>query len=226
MRTLPGNRLRLDRFSRLSQRLYRGLDRASFLPSSRRYNITVSHESRFLWYRVAKVGTRTIFYLFKAIGVRLDAEHAMRVYYAPRQYRSYFKFAFVRNPWDRLVSCWSDKVLGKNHFKFGEARYGEMKEFGAFVDYVSGLEIEECNQHLRLQCRLIDLNQIDYLGRLETFDSDFAHICTRVGVNVQEVSPLNVSTGREPYRHYYDEGLCEQVRQIYLKDIQVFGYSF
>ena len=30
------------------------------------------------------------------------------------QYREYFKFAFIRNPWDRLVSCYSQKLSNAN----------------------------------------------------------------------------------------------------------------
>ncbi len=40
--------------------------------SSELYNLTISHHYRFVWFRVAKVGTRTILEHFKASDVPLD----------------------------------------------------------------------------------------------------------------------------------------------------------
>src|SRR5262245_19376649 len=118
MRTKPGDPGRLSRMSRVLQGLYRGMSRVRIIPSAGPYNLTVSHERKFVWFRVAKVGTRTILNHFLDRGVRLDAEHASDVHYPPRAYADYFKFAFVRNPWDRLVSCWADKVVASNLFGF------------------------------------------------------------------------------------------------------------
>ncbi len=57
MRTLLDNPERLDRLSRLQQAILRKLASVGFLPSARPYNLTISHEWKFIWFRVAKVGT-------------------------------------------------------------------------------------------------------------------------------------------------------------------------
>jgi len=226
MRTIPGEESQLDSRSMLFQRILERINRLQFIPSSHCYNLTISHERKFVWFRVAKVGTRTIFDHMKDNGVHLDLEHPYRVYYAPRLYGDYFKFAFVRNPWDRLVSCWHDKVLKINHFKFDDANLARMKEFGHFVDYVSRLDIENCDIHLRPQCSLIDLEHIDYLGRLETFTDDLYFVFQQLDIPSAELSHKNKSFRQKDYKAYYTDELRESVYQIYRKDIQIFGYKY
>ncbi len=46
-----------------------------YIPSNERYNITICHEKKFVWFRVAKVGTRTTFNVFEQAKINLDAEH-------------------------------------------------------------------------------------------------------------------------------------------------------
>jgi hypothetical protein len=216
----------LDRRSTLAQYFYAQLRRLFFLPSSHPYNLTVCHEKAFLWFRVAKVGTRTIFKHFEQNGLKLDAEHPMSVYYPVTAYDDYFKFAFVRNPWDRIVSCWHNKVLGMNYFRFSEAELTEMQHFSSFVAWVGRLNIETCDPHLRLQCRLIDLNHIDFIGRLEHFSTDLATIFRRLGIPYVEKIRKNVSTQRGQYQEYYTDELIDIVTKIYSKDIQIFNYDF
>jgi hypothetical protein len=226
MKTLPEKPAELDRSSKVVQVGYKALNKLPFLPSSRRYNLAVCHEKRFLWFRVAKAGVSTIYHLLSKGNVILDAEHPYDIYYPVKAYQDYFKFAFVRNPWDRLVSCWRNKVVDNNHFEFSGTELTEMREFCNFVDFVSGLNTDNCDPHLRLQCRLIDLNQIDYLGRLESLDRDLFEIFRILGIPLMDIQRKNVSSGENPYWYYYDDELVEKVYQIYRRDIQIFGYNY
>ncbi len=226
MRTIPGRKSELDKRSIMMQRLYNGLNKIPFILSARRYNLTISHEKKFVWFRAAKVATRTILHHLGRCEVSLDVEHANFIFYPPKVFDDYFKFAFVRNPWGRLISCWNDKVIKKNSFRFDESDYKEMRNFEKFVDFVSTLNIERCDRHLRLQAALIDLNNIDYLGRLETFDKDFKYVLQRLHLPEKEVISRNVTFHKKPYQEYYSEDLVKKVYQIYRKDIQIFGYQF
>ncbi|NIP55439.1 MAG: sulfotransferase family 2 domain-containing protein, partial [Phycisphaerae bacterium] len=129
MRTLPGNPSQLDKRSRLIQFFLSKVNRIPLLPSNGRYNLTISHQHKFIWFRVAKVATRTILNHFQTNQIHLDVEHAGFIFYPPGLFTSYFKFAFVRNPWDRLVSCWLDKVIQSNFYHFEAGKYEKMKEF-------------------------------------------------------------------------------------------------
>lgn len=194
------------------------------LPSDRRYNLTLSHDRRFLWYRVAKVCTRTIFHAFDAGGLKLDAEQAMRCYYPPSHFHNYFKFAFVRNPWDRLASCWRDKVVNNNFFGLGPNQRQSLLNFNSFVDWVSTKNLETCDVHLRLQCRLIDLNHVDFIGRFENFDSDFSSVANRIGLPVENIPHENSSSSPVSLNTYNDE-TKKRVGDLYAKDIAIFGYD-
>ena len=206
------------------QRLLAPLSRVPFLPSSGRYNLTISHERKLLWFRVAKAGTRTILDHLERQGVPLDIGHASFIHYSPRLFADYFKFAFVRNPWDRLVSCHANKVVadGGKLFGFSAEQNQRMQSFENFVDFVAGLDLRTCDRHLRLQTALIDLNNVDYLGRMENFADDFRQVCERVGIPGADIVARNVGQ-HAPYQSHYTDALRDKVAGLYRKDIQVFG---
>ncbi len=197
-----------------------------YLPSRQKYNITVCREKKFIWFRVAKVGTRTIFSEFEKNRITLDAEHPLNVFYAPNYFKDYFKFAFVRNPWDRLVSCWHNKVIDENYYNFDTETYKKMRSFKNFVRYVANLDIENCEQHLREQTKLIDLNNVDYIGRFENFRHDLSEVFKKIGIAPPSDEKKNATRKRRDYRSYYDDELREKAGRIYRKSVQIFAYKF
>lgn len=226
MKTLAGSPSNLTRASRLAQRAYGRIARMVVVPSERSYNLTISGSHRFVWFRVAKVGTRSILAHFTNNGVELDVEHAMAVRYPVNLFRDYYKFAFVRNPFDRLVSCWHNKVVETNYFNFDPESHQRFQHFGEFVDFGARYDLRAGDPHLRLQRNLIDLNAVDFLGRYEAFPADLAKVCERLGIPAAEFPRINASQGRVDYRAYYQQGLVDRVAAAYDLDLEVFGYDF
>ena len=138
LRTVSGDRRRLTRPSAGLQKVIRATGRFPGAVPPPRYNITVSHSHRLVWFRVAKVGTRSVFETLRRADVSLDLEEPFGVS-APRAVTpGYVRAAFVRHPIDRFLSSWQSTVLKLNHFGFEPADHEAMKDLGTFINWFRG----------------------------------------------------------------------------------------
>jgi chondroitin 4-sulfotransferase 11 len=160
------------------------------------------------------------------------------------EFREHFKFAFVRNPWDRLVSCYSDKVMdarraGESPFRHVPSERGSRlyrgMPFAEFVETVCEIPDEESNMHFVSQYRIVcgpgeDRSiMADFVGRFENLSADFAEVAERIGGGKRLELPHRMrSASREsrPYTEFYDDRLKDLVHERYREDVEVFGYSF
>lgn len=225
LRTRADARTRLTPESRQALRqLARPSARSGEL-SPAAYNLTISHARRFIWFRVAKVATRTLLGYFEEHDVPLDVDHAYDMRYPTALFADYFKFGFVRDPLPRFVSTWQDKVVNRNYFGFDAPVLTRLQESPeAFAAWVADHDLLGTDQHLALQCRLVDLTQVDFLGRLETFDADFAAVCEHLGLPVVPATPRHRTATAETPAMLASEELRAAVAELYRLDYQVFGY--
>jgi chondroitin 4-sulfotransferase 11 len=174
-------------------------------------------------------GAGKIHKLFPELGYQIDKDD---LFASMDKYEEYFKFAFVRNPWSRLVSCYSDKFVGEAR-GLRAFRGGPMipkgLTFAEFVDIVSDIPDEKANLHFASQYRTLcgpDGELIpDFVGRFENLVEDFRHVAERIGDPVLKLPHIHRS-GSNSYREYYDRELESRVRERYIRDIELFGYSF
>jgi hypothetical protein len=134
-------------------------------------------------------------------------------------YDSLFKFAFVRNPWDRLVSRYAHLLRSKDR-----RRHSFISSLEKFEDFLQWeIQRDSANQYPYV----VDSqgNQIvDFVGRYETLADDFAKVCAKL--KIQAALPhANVSEHRD-YRTYYTPETREFVAKKFRRDIEMFGYDF
>lgn len=152
------------------------------------------------------------------------------------EYRDYFKFAFVRNPWYRLVSCYSDKLRegGKGMWlpdDAGASVYPGMP-FDEFVEAVHAIPDGKANIHFRSQyqtlCNRRGRIMADFVGRFENIQEDFARVAERIGLPGLELSHRLHSGNRRDrsYTEFYDDRLRDLVHERFQTDVEMFGYSF
>ncbi len=215
-----------DKYQRECEEFWRR-ENANLTPSTGRYQLTIGETPKFVWYRNAKVGTRSTLEFLSNAGVEFSTRQSFNCYYPPDLFKDYFKFAFVRNPWDRFVSAWVNKVLRGRRLGAEPARLEKLQDFGNFVDYCSEVDLNTCDIHIRRQSCLIDLNSIDYLGRFERFEHDLCEIGRILGLENGCGMPWNNSSkARRPWQEYYTHSLRDKVGEMYRKDIQIFSYNF
>lgn len=152
--------------------------------------------------------------------------------FEPERFLTYFKFTFVRNPWDRLVSAYHFLKAGG----YGEAdkRWfdGELGTYKDFDDFVCNwLRRENMHKHIHF-CPQVDFLEdgnhrgvhVDYVGFYENIEDDFKYIAKRMGVDA-ELHKRNTSS-HESFQDYYREKTREIVRRLYQRDIERLGYDF
>ncbi len=190
-----------------------------------RYNITMSDPNQFVWYRIAKNATQTMRKTFKADKhVKLTKPFGQGMEYNEK-WDSYFKFTIVRNPWDRLVSCWSQKV---NWHSAPWRNLRKWKEFDDFVRIVCNKmrpNSIKCDRHVRVQTTMYNQEKIDYIGRFEDLQGSFDYICNQIGIDTVELRKVNKSKHTK-YMEYYTDETRELVQQTYINDIKQLGYEF
>jgi hypothetical protein len=138
----------------------------------------------------------------------------------PRQvFDEYVKFAFVRNPWDLLVSYFH-YICSRDHHH----RSRKVQRLDGFENYVR-YEIQR-NKISQSQFVVGSDGQqlVDFVGRFESLADDFQTICRHLQI---ETSMHRTNTSRhKDYRSYYSDETAQMVADHWHDDIRRFGYSF
>jgi hypothetical protein len=190
----------------------------------------ISDTHKFIFIHVNKTGGTSIEKAFDPDADHRDVQHkhASVGFYKqtfPDQFRTYFKFAFVRNPWDWLVSRyhWSKNRQHLFDYSFDEF-LRRLKKRIRLSEGALWLEDEA----LKPQFDRLTIGgaiAVDFVGRFENLQSDFDLVCSRLRIEPRSLQHV-YSSKHAHYADYYSDENRKIVEQLYAIDIATFGYRF
>ena len=201
----------------------------------------IDHEHRVIFVHIQKSGGTAI-----ALGLGQPKDcpekhmtaRQLRQRYGEHDWNSYYKFSFVRNPWDRLVSWWAmingarprlEQGLPLNKFqKFVLTR---AKTFAEFLENCDE-EIPDADGNKWIYRNQVDYltddagtSMVDFVGRFEQISADFGHVAQMIGQPHLTLPHTNQSSHAH-YSTYYTPAMAEKVGVRYARDLFAFGYGF
>ena len=136
-----------------------------------------------------------------------------------KNYEEFFKFSFVRNPWDRAVSLslfhsaekQKDKDMSKSEFQkvLTDRMQSSPPWFKNQTDYITNKDGEIT---------------VDFIGRFENLEQDFKKIAEKIGVD--KTLEKRMKLNRRKDEDYYNDETKEIIAEKYSDDIDYFGYKF
>ena len=158
--------------------------------------------------------------------------------------KTYFKFFFVREPLERLLSAYKHKFVQTPHYS-KEIRkvmvqalrpqdyepHGEnFVSFSEFVQYFSSNVSR--NQHWRQYekiCHPCAINY-DFIGHFETMGDDGPVVLKLAGIDDRATfPPIYKSTGSDEVLEYYSQVPPQYIKRLgeqYRNDFEMFGYEY
>jgi chondroitin 4-sulfotransferase 11 len=154
-----------------------------------------------------------------------------------------YKFAFVRNPWERVLSEYN--FQRKKSERPDTVRLflciedGSVRTFPEWVRYALSHPEDHPSQHwggrssekihrMSPQSDWISIDDkigVDFVGRLERLQEDFDKVCDQLGQPRRRLRRKNRKFHWH-YSRYYDDETQKLVTDYYVKDIDTFGYRF
>jgi chondroitin 4-sulfotransferase 11 len=158
-------------------------------------------------------------------------------------WEEYLTFAFVRNPWDRLVSQYQWR-LAKGEKDVAHRNFKEWVtwRWEGWLNWLKNpRKVIRGVPQLGHRDRAVVLSKafdeiydskekkilVDFVGRYENLRGDLETLCGKLGVSKDIVLPHKHNAKDRPhYTEFYDDETIEIVRKFYKNDIEVLGYKY
>jgi hypothetical protein len=150
----------------------------------------------------------------------LTASAIERTY--PSEWDEYFKFCFVRNPYERVLADYLWRI-------------GTLRDPPSFKRYVAALEsgdrLNGVVPAIPDNWRFYTIGNcvaVDYVGRYEQLETDLQEALSMIGLPWDGWLPRSKSAGRQnaAYRTWYDDETRASVERTFQREIEHFSYTF
>ena len=206
--------------------------------------MVVNHDKKFVFVAVARTGSTSIRDFFNADltaspdvyhATIYDIEKSFKICLSRADIDDYYKFAFVRNPWDRMVSSYFS-FRQQDHRPWNE----NVAKYSTFKSFMNNIEDNEIlsDIHFRPQSECLSINghlAVDFIGKYDNYERDFKRVCEHIKMPIKswerEMGHHRQTKGRsreDNYKFYYRKNpeFIDIVSEIYHQDIKYFNYSF
>lgn len=198
----------------------------------------IDHGLQVFYNRVPKAANSTIVHMLDLVRSGGSAEEgkAKGRFTRPSELSSaqiasldgYFKFTFVRNPYSRVLSAYLSKIVTKRIFPRTLSAMSNEPTFTEFCHYLAGGGLHG-NIHWAPQTSfvLLPVESFDFIGKVETIESDLSHALSSIGHNGQiQVPRIGPRTqANDQLSGYYCEESRALIAELYAMDFSAFGYE-
>ncbi len=136
-----------------------------------------------------------------------------------QEFRDYFKFTVVRNPFARAFS-WYKNVIS-NRYKEDYHKYLNKDDFEKFLERQAG------KRHLTSQKDyIVNYNgeiEMDYIVRFEELEDDFEYVAEKLGIS--DKLPHELRSKSLDHLDYYNLNSIEIIKDVYKDDLKMFKYE-
>ena len=177
----------------------------------------------------------------------IDNDEALNVLFGDQV----FRFAFVRNPFERAISCYLNRIkeLGLerydnqhsarkehqenidkiNYWKNSPSRKVGHISFEDFIEYICQQDIYDMDrhwlpQHISIHSEIIEY---DFIGKLESFEEDISYILNKAGIDSSAID-LKSKTNETPRQaerinYFFNTNLKEIFYKKYYFDFKLYS---
>jgi chondroitin 4-sulfotransferase 11 len=201
----------------------------------------ISHDRRCIFTHVPKTAGKSVRFLFGIpefeyqyqpgdANVEYPCGHKRLEDFADcRYFTEYFKFSFVRNPFDRVVSSFFYLSYGgcnEEDQQFCTEYLAEYKhDFAAFAENLPALTFATHFQpQIHWLCDTSGHLLTDFVGRYETLEQDVGLIGVKLGLIFPALPRLNPSAHSDYRTYYRDSATVRRIAQAYGSDLELFRY--
>ena len=145
-----------------------------------------------------------------------------RKHWGNKQFDSYYKFGFVRNPWDRVVSLYHRRegLQLRNKLTF--------EEFVNWIKYSSSTCVHPVPHTNQLDWFVDPHGNIlaDFIGKFENLENDWNEIAFKIGIP-PGLPHANINPQkRQHYTEFYTQSTKKIIENKFKIDIEHFNYHF